>query len=329
MGALFEIGDDVVWNPSPRVARSFIAQVRALEDAIGMPSGIGELVADEIRVDPVALRTFVDALAGELDPTRSATFGALVAGPFSIAAGMLAACDASVLMMRGVAGRLARRGAALVSGRARPGTIDDALDEPLASTSSARTIRLPEDEAWRIYLLMEEMNRFLHQRMNYPSTEHVHRWLEQGVFGELSELFYRVIGPWFPVDDDTGLVRGPGGILHGDEPFGPSGITAARKDLRDTLEALSQRALASQWYGDFEYILWDRIGRGTSQLGNITLTADSLAELLELSREAGGWFHFCDDAMSDELVFVHGRDWEAMYEEWLERVPASARPRDR
>lgn len=210
---------------------------------------------------------------------------------------------------------------------------DEEQEGEIASPPSARTIRLTENEAWRIYLLMEEMTRFLHQGMRYPSVEHVHRWLESGVFGELSDLFYRVVGPWFPVDDDTGFVIGPGGIPHEDEPFEPSGRTAAQKDLRDVLVALSEKALASQWYEDFEYILWDRIGRGASQLGNITRTEASLAELLELSQGAGGWFHFCDDAgrdaMADGLVFVHRHEWEAMYEEWLERVPASARPRDR
>ena len=202
---------------------------------------------------------------------------------------------------------------------------DEEIEQP-------RGIRLPEEETWRIYLLLGEMVRFFHQPMHYPSIEHVHRWLEHGVFDELSELYYRVVAPSFPVDDATGLVRGPGGILHGDEPFVPSRRVVARKELREAMMELSERAMASQWYADLEHILWDRIGRGQSRLGSVVLSDATLARLLELSQEAGGWFHFSEDAEESTgecLVFEHADEWEHIHAEWLERVPESARPRDR
>jgi hypothetical protein len=75
-----------------------------------------------------------------------------------------------------------------------------------------RRITISEQQAWRIYLLLEEMNDFLHQSKNYRSVEELDRWLEKkGVYSELRDVFYLVVGPWFPIDEETGAVIGPGG----------------------------------------------------------------------------------------------------------------------
>lgn len=84
--------------------------------------------------------------------------------------------------------------------------------------SDEREIRISESEAWRLYLLLEEMNDFLHQDDNYRSVEKLNEWLEgKGIYKELSEVFYRVVAPWFPVDEESGYVVEPGGVLHKDE----------------------------------------------------------------------------------------------------------------
>lgn len=106
----------------------------------------------------------------------------------------------------------------------------------------------------------------------------------------------------------------------------------ARADLHDELMRISEEAMSAQWYDDLEFIIWDRIGRGASRLGSITLTKSLLEELLHLSRRAGGWFRYSDEAehkTGSGLVFVADDKWERMYSEWLSRVPAEARPRDR
>jgi hypothetical protein len=82
------------------------------------------------------------------------------------------------------------------------------------NNGGTKEIRMTEDQAWRIYRLLEEMNDFLHQRRNYPSVEQVHRWLEGGVYQELSDLYYKVAGPWFKIDEETGYIVGPGGKLY-------------------------------------------------------------------------------------------------------------------
>ncbi len=100
----------------------------------------------------------------------------------------------------------------------------------------------------------------------------------------------------------------------------------ARTELRRLMEVLSEEALASQWYGDLEFILWDRLVHGPSRLGNVDLTEDVLIRLHTLSTNARGWLTYSEDA--DDLVFIDAEEWQAVYQDWLERVPAAARPRD-
>lgn len=82
--------------------------------------------------------------------------------------------------------------------------------------TNERQIRIPEEEAWRIYKLLEEMNDFLHQRANYKNVEDIHKWLMKGVNNDLRHVFYKIVGPWFPIDEETGYVIGPKGVLHKD-----------------------------------------------------------------------------------------------------------------
>jgi hypothetical protein len=90
--------------------------------------------------------------------------------------------------------------------------------------------------------------------------------------------------------------------------------------------------MSSQWYGDLEFVIWDRLDQGESRLGNLLLTPELLAELTSLSEAAGGWFSFSDEAeenTGEGLVFVDAGAWKQAYAEWLDRVPPENRPRDR
>lgn len=90
--------------------------------------------------------------------------------------------------------------------------------------------------------------------------------------------------------------------------------------------------MSAQWYESLEYILWDRLGRGESRLGNATLTATTLGRLSALSKAAGGWFRFSDgseEETGEGLVFIDTAAWQDAYASWLERTPAVERPRDR
>lgn len=51
-------GSDL-WNPAQRKGRLFLANVRALEEFIGLPSGVSDVYSDEIEVDTIALEAFI------------------------------------------------------------------------------------------------------------------------------------------------------------------------------------------------------------------------------------------------------------------------------
>lgn len=106
-------------------------------------------------------------------------------------------------------------------------------------------------------------------------------------------------------------------------------LETAREQLRERLRDVSEAAMCAQWYGDLEFIVWDRLGRGSSRFGQLQLTDELLAQLAELARIAGGWFAAVDDPDVWEPAFIAREDWLARYEAWLRRVPEAHRPRDR
>ena len=77
---------------------------------------------------------------------------------------------------------------------------------------SAAEKKLPAEDAWRVYELLETMNDFLHQPENYKTVEDLERWLQSGVYDELTHVVYHVVANWFPVDESTGRVFPPAGV---------------------------------------------------------------------------------------------------------------------
>jgi hypothetical protein len=72
---------------------------------------------------------------------------------------------------------------------------------------------IEQENAWRIYELLEELHDFLHQPENYAKAGDVERWLEKrDVYRELHDVYYHVVAKWFPVDEQTGRVRPPAGV---------------------------------------------------------------------------------------------------------------------
>ncbi|KIG15916.1 hypothetical protein DB30_05107 [Enhygromyxa salina] len=41
--------------------------------------------------------------------------------------------------------------------------------------------------------------------------------MESGVYDRLKKAYYDIGSKWFPVDEETGCVHGPGGELHDDD----------------------------------------------------------------------------------------------------------------
>lgn len=105
----------------------------------------------------------------------------------------------------------------------------------------------------------------------------------------------------------------------------------ARVELINSLRKISEEAMCASWYGDMEFIIWDRLERGPSRLGQLALTKDLLQRLSTLSHQAGGWAVFLDeeDEEGENVRFVAEDAWRERFQAWLSRVPESQRPRDR
>ena len=62
MSQFFLIGEKDLWNPASGVSRVFIRVADALSADIGVPSGVGPMLADEAQVDLPVFQVFVDSL---------------------------------------------------------------------------------------------------------------------------------------------------------------------------------------------------------------------------------------------------------------------------
>ncbi|MGW7363705.1 DUF6086 family protein [Streptomyces sp. NPDC054841] len=80
MSQYFDMGDETLWNPSNGASRLFLRHVAVFEEELGLPSGIGPMVADECQVDPAAFEIFVNALLAEHRRTRHRVMLALSDG---------------------------------------------------------------------------------------------------------------------------------------------------------------------------------------------------------------------------------------------------------
>lgn len=68
-------------------------------------------------------------------------------------------------------------------------------------------------DAWRIYELIEELQEFFHQPMHYSKPGDVEKWIkEKGVYSELHHVYYKIVGEWFPVNEETGVVDAPASL---------------------------------------------------------------------------------------------------------------------
>ncbi len=62
MSCTFQVGDEIVWDPSNTVARLFVGEAAAVASAFGLESGIGEIIEDECELDLPVLEAFVAGL---------------------------------------------------------------------------------------------------------------------------------------------------------------------------------------------------------------------------------------------------------------------------
>lgn len=80
MSQYFQIGDQVLWNPSNGVAGLFMRTAEALAPEAGLPTGLGSMENDECQVDLVAFTAFVSALVQRYERSNHPILHSLMGG---------------------------------------------------------------------------------------------------------------------------------------------------------------------------------------------------------------------------------------------------------
>ena len=66
-------------------------------------------------------------------------------------------------------------------------------------------VEISTAEVLRIYRLLEDLNRFLHQPMHYDEHPAVVDWLKGGVYAELSRMYYEIVWGWLPEEQKRSI----------------------------------------------------------------------------------------------------------------------------
>lgn len=80
MSQYFNVGDQVLWNPSNGVAALFMRTAEALAPETGLPTGLGPMENDDCEVDPAAFAAFVSALIARYEHSNHRILHALMEG---------------------------------------------------------------------------------------------------------------------------------------------------------------------------------------------------------------------------------------------------------
>jgi hypothetical protein len=76
----FQVGRQVLWNPSTGVAELFVHVAQSLASTAGTPTGIGAVYADEYEIDPDNFAAFVNALVDRYLSSHHPIFRSLLEG---------------------------------------------------------------------------------------------------------------------------------------------------------------------------------------------------------------------------------------------------------
>ncbi|MGP3966030.1 DUF6086 family protein [Nonomuraea sp. 3N208] len=80
MSQYFQVGDQVLWNPSNGVAGLFIRSAEALAPETGLPTGLGPMESDECEVDLATFAAFVSTLIGRYERSNHPILHSLMEG---------------------------------------------------------------------------------------------------------------------------------------------------------------------------------------------------------------------------------------------------------
>jgi hypothetical protein len=85
MGVWVGYHDRMIWSPSLKTGHLFSAEIKALEQTVGQPSGVTTTMSDTLEIDPPAFAAFIQAVLRLLEETDSGPLLAMAAGCLEVA----------------------------------------------------------------------------------------------------------------------------------------------------------------------------------------------------------------------------------------------------
>lgn len=89
MSCFIDIDGDDVWNPSNQVAALFIGESRAVAQAFGVDSGVGDNIEDQCSIDSAAFASCVSVALEGFAQSNNAPLRALLEGWLAVALELL------------------------------------------------------------------------------------------------------------------------------------------------------------------------------------------------------------------------------------------------
>jgi hypothetical protein len=98
MSCYFQVGDQVLWNPSNSVAQIFIGEAALFARFAGCDSGVGEIIEDECHIDIAKFQHFVRALTESYSTSNNQVLRSLVGGFIPVALVLVERSGASLML---------------------------------------------------------------------------------------------------------------------------------------------------------------------------------------------------------------------------------------
>ncbi|MGF1577196.1 MAG: DUF6086 family protein [Cyanophyceae cyanobacterium] len=71
MSVLFESGNQEIWFPSLRVARLYVDEIKSLEMALELKSGISSIESDTVTIDSEEIKSFLNKALERIESTNN------------------------------------------------------------------------------------------------------------------------------------------------------------------------------------------------------------------------------------------------------------------
>ncbi len=80
MGIIVKFAGRSIWEPTLRVGKCFVAQVKSIEEVLDIESGVSPIISDEVDINLAKFESFLSLCLGKLERTNDGELFALIMG---------------------------------------------------------------------------------------------------------------------------------------------------------------------------------------------------------------------------------------------------------